>query len=202
MGQVRRYQEPVAQSNRVVNEDVELLARIRNGAVDDYAEIVRRHQAQVFAIVGRFERDPHHCQDLAQETFIKAWRALDQFDGRVPFQHWLAKIAVHTALDHLRRRRRARNEVGFDDLGEDALEWLRAPASDPAPGQARELLDLAMRALSPVERLVITLQGIEGRTVREISELTGSSGVAVRVRAFRARAKLRRALEQLEKRVP
>ena len=92
------------------------------------------------------------------------------------------------------------NEIGLPELGDDALDWLRGDGESNAlaAGQARELLELAMRDLSPAERLVITLREIEGCSVKEISKLTGSSGVAVRVRAMRARTKLRRALEQLE----
>lgn len=185
----------------MVNDDAELLARIRSGATDDFAEIVRQHQSRVFAILHRYERDAHRLEDLAQETFVKVWRALDQYDGRAPFEHWLSKIAVHVALDHLRRRKRTQNEVGLPELGEDALEWLHTKEDEGEleANHAREILDVAMRQLSPAERLVITLQEIEGRSVKEISALTGSSGVAVRVRALRARAKLRKALEQLER---
>lgn len=182
-----------------MNDDVELLARIRNGATDDYAEIVRRHQARVFAILHRYERDLHRVEDLAQETFVKAWRALTQFDGRAPFEHWLARIAVHTALDHLRREKHRRREIGLPELGEDVLDWLRSDAerNELESRHAAELLDLAMRELTPAERIVITLQELEGRSVNEICALTGSSSVAVRVRALRARGKLRRALEKL-----
>jgi len=88
-------------------------------------------------------------------------------------------------------------------LGDEALEWLRTeePRALEA-GQAAELLALAMRALSPAEQLVITLQELEGYSVKEICQRTGSSSVAVRVRALRARAKLRRALEALENQPP
>ena len=184
-----------------VSDDAELLARIRNGALDDFAELIQRHRPRVFGILHRYESDAQKLEDLAQETFIKVWRALDQFDGRAPFEHWLSRIAVRTAIDHLRRQRRIRNEIGLPELGEDALDWLRGDGESSAlyAGQAREILELAMRGLSPAERLVITLREIEGRSVKEISKLTGSSGVAVRVRALRARTKLRRALEQLEK---
>ena len=184
-----------------MSDDAELLARIRNGATDDFAEIVRRHQSRVFAILYRYERDHQRLEDLAQETFIKAWRSLAQFDGRAPFQHWLSRIAVNVALDHLRKQRRQRNEIALPDLGEDALEWLRC--DDEHSGldsrQAAELLALAMRDLSPAEQLVITMQELEGYSVKEICQRTGSSSVAVRVRAMRARGKLRRALERLEK---
>jgi RNA polymerase sigma-70 factor, ECF subfamily len=184
-----------------VNDDAELLERIRNGATDDFAGIIRRYQARVFAILYRYERDAHKVEDLAQETFVKVWRALDQFDGRAPFEHWLSKIAVRVALDHLRREKRRQNEIGLPELGDDALDWLRSgdEKDELDARNAAELLDLAMRALSPLDRVVITMQEIEGRSVKEICEATGASGVAVRVRALRARGKLRRALEKLMK---
>jgi len=184
-----------------VNDDAELLERIRNGATDEFAGIVRRHQGRVFAILHRYERDGHKVEDLAQETFVKAWRALDQFDGRAPFDHWLSRIAVRVALDHLRREKRRQNEVGLPELGDDALDWLRSEdEKNELDGRAAaELLDLAMRELSPLDRVVITMQEIEGRRVKEICAATGASGVAVRVRALRARGKLRRALGKLIK---
>ena len=184
-----------------MSDDAELLARIRNGALDEFGELVSRHQSRVFSILYRYERDQQRLEDLAQETFIKAWRALGQFDGRAPFEHWLSKIAIHVALDHLRKIRRLRNEIGFDDLGDETLEWLRSKDERNELGslQATELLELAMRELSPAERVVITMQELEGRSVKEICKYTGCSSVAVRVRAVRARAKLRRALERIEK---
>jgi RNA polymerase sigma-70 factor (ECF subfamily) len=182
-----------------VSDDAELLVRIRNGASDDFAEVVQRHQSQVFAILYRYERDHQKLEDLAQETFIKAWRSLAQYDGRAPFAHWLSRIAVNVALDHLRRTRRQRSEIGLPELGEDALEWLRNEDehSELESRQAAELLAVAMRELSPAEQVVITMQELEGRSVKEICERTGSGSVAVRVRAMRARAKLRKALEKL-----
>ncbi len=183
-----------------MSDDAELLERIRGGATDDFAGIVRRHQARVFAVLHRYERDPHRVEDLAQETFLKAWRALAQFDGSAPFEHWISKIAAHTALDHLRREKRRKREIGLPELGEDALDWLGGDENRELDARgAAEILELAMRRLSPADRVVITMQEIEGRSVKEIAQAIGSSGVAVRVRAMRARAKLRRALEELMK---
>ena len=186
---------------RPVSDDAELLQRIRNGAQEEFAELVRRHQSHVFAILYRYERDHHRLEDLAQETFLKAWRSLDQFDGRAPFQHWLSKIAVHAALDHLRKQKRSQHEIGFPELGEDALDWLRNDdkQSELDANQAREILDAAMSRLSSEDQLVLTLLEIEDRSVKEISALTGWGLVTVRVRALRARARLRKALEGLEK---
>lgn len=169
---------------------------------EDFAAVVRHYQGRVVAVLYRYERDPHRLEDLAQETFVKAWRGLDTFDRRAPFEHWLSRIAVRVALDHLRREKRHRNEVALADLGEDALDWLHS-ADDHrqlAARDAAELLDLALRELPPMDRLVITLQTLEGRSVRDIAATLGISSVAVRVRAVRARLKLRRALEQIQAR--
>jgi RNA polymerase sigma-70 factor (ECF subfamily) len=182
-----------------VNDDDELLQRIRAGATDEFAELVRRHQPRVFGILYRYERDAQRVEDLAQETFVKAWRALEQFDRRAPFEHWISRIAVRTALDHLRREKRRKSDVALPDLGDDALDWLRSPdeKSELESRDAAEVLHRAMRELSPPDRVVITMLELEGRSVKEIAAAMGVSGLAVRVRAVRARAKLKRALEKL-----
>ena len=186
---------------QAVTDDAELLERIRSGSPDDFAEIVRRHQSRVFAILHRYERDAQRVEDLAQETFVKAWCALGQFDGRAPFEHWISRIAVRTALDHLRKEKKRRNEIGLPELGEDALDWLQSGdgKNELDSRSAAELLDVAMRELSPPDRVMITMQEIEGYSVKEIAAAIGASGMAVRVRAVRARAKLKLILEKLVK---
>lgn len=183
----------------MIDQDAELLARIRNGATDEFSELVQRHQSQVFAILYRYERDRHTLEDLAQETYLKAWRSLSKFDGRAPFAHWLSRIAVNVALDHLRKIRRQKNEVSLAELGDEALDWLRNPdeRQELDSPQAAELLAVAMRELSPAEQVVLTLQELEGHSIKEICARTGSSSVAVRVRAMRARKKLRTALQRM-----
>jgi RNA polymerase sigma-70 factor (ECF subfamily) len=181
--------------------DADLIARVLSRE-DQHAfgELVRRYQSPVRAFLARLARgDAHLADDLAQETFLKAWRALGQFDGRAPFEHWISRIAVHTALDHLRREKRHKNEIGFPDLGEDALDWLRSPEekNELAARDAAEVLHRALDQLAPADRVVITMQELEGRSVKEIAAVLGVSGIAVRVRAVRARAKLKHALERL-----
>jgi RNA polymerase sigma-70 factor, ECF subfamily len=187
---------------RVPIDETVLLQRICEGAPDDFVEIVRSHQSRVFAILSRYERDAHLVEDLAQETFVKAWRALRQFDGRAPFEHWLSRIAVRVAIDHLRARRD--REVRFTDLGDAALDWLHDPDPKcaPEPREAREILEFAMHKLAPEDRLVLTMLEIEEYSVKEICARTGWSSIVVRVRAFRARAKLRDALMEMEQPAP
>jgi RNA polymerase sigma-70 factor (ECF subfamily) len=194
-------EEPAGRPNQSsAAEDVALLGRIKAGSTEEFAEIVRRYQNRVFSILYRYERDAQRLEDLAQETFVKVWRALDQFDGRAPFEHWLSKIAVRTALDHLRRERKFKQEIGLPELGEDALDWLRTgnEKSELDSRSAAEILWLALRDLSPTDQMIITMQELEGRSVKEISAVLNISGVAVRVRAVRARLKLKNALTKLE----
>jgi len=189
---------------RMLDPDAELIDRIRNGADDDFAALVQRHQSHVFGLLYRYERDWQKLEDLAQETFVKAWRALATFDGRAPFQHWLTRIATRVALDHLRKQRRRRAEVELEALGEDVLDWLAGAhgRDDLQAAQAAELLALALAELAPADRIVITMQELEGHSVNEIARHLGSNGVAVRVRAMRARARLRKILKRLSTQRP
>jgi RNA polymerase sigma-70 factor (ECF subfamily) len=196
----RAMTKPDAGLSQAAQDEIVLLRRIRDGSGDEFAEIIRRHQSRVFAILSRYERDAQLVEDLAQETFLKAWRGLKQFDGRAPFEHWLSRIAVHVAIDHIRARRD--REVRFSDLGDDAQEWLQnLHPSGPEPRAAREILDLAMQKLSAEDRLVLTMLEIEEYSVKEICARTGWTSIMTRVRAFRARAKLKEALLELEESV-
>ena len=159
-----------------------------------YAELVQRHKGRVLGTCSRFARDSQQLDDLSQEVFLRAWRKLGSFRGDAPFEHWLARLTITTCYDFLRRERRHRDQVSLDqfpfemrDAGIDATI---------AAGQARELLDWAMRRLSAEEQLVVTLLEIEERTVREIAAQTGWSESNVKVRAFRARARLKEILNR------
>ncbi|MBL67496.1 MAG: RNA polymerase subunit sigma-24 [Verrucomicrobiales bacterium] len=179
--------------------DADLVARVRAGDNEVFALLVERHQQQVFAILSRYERDRHRVEDLAQDTFLKAWKGLEQYRASAPFQHWISRIAVNVALDHIRRATRRIRETGFDDLGDAPLDWLRSENSerDVEKAEACELLGYLLAQLSEDDRKVITLQSIEGWSVDDISRLTGWSSVSVRVRAHRARGRLRNALRAM-----
>ena len=148
-------------------------------------------------------------EDLAQEIFVKLFDRLPQYVARpgVPFEHWLSRLAVRTCLDALRAERR-RPEWRHADLSEDELAWLEHLVSDDAAppdasaAGARELVQKLLGQLSAPDRLVITLLDLEQKSVKDISALTGWSVTLVKVRAFRARRKLRRLAATLEQETP
>lgn len=143
-------------------------------------------------------------EDLAQEIFLKIFTNLGQYRGVVPFEHWVSRVAVTTCLDKLRAQKR-RPEWRWADLSEAEAEVLDAVLSDeksPNAGQAsvaREVIEKLMDTLNPEDRLVVTLLDLEDRSVAEIQKITGWSATLVKVRAFRARLKMKKQLARLEK---
>lgn len=174
-------------------DDESLVRATLAGSEEAFADLIRRHKGRVCGTCSRFARDPHQLEDLAQDVFLRAWRKLDRFRGDAPFEHWLARLTTTTCYDFLRRERRHREQVSLDaspvelrDGGIDAAV---------AAGHARELLAWAMRRLSAEERLILTLLELEERSVREIASQTGWSESNVKVRAFRARERLKMILD-------
>jgi RNA polymerase sigma factor (sigma-70 family) len=166
--------------------------------------LVAEHYALVNRIVRANLPKMAEEQDLAQEIFLKMFAGLNTFDGRVPFTHWLSRVAVNVCVDAQRARRR-RPEMRWSDLTVEEAEVLTATLADQntlhpaAPLAARELLSKLLETLGAEDRLVLRLLVYEEKSVAEIRELTGWSAALIKVRAFRARLKLRRQLARLEK---
>lgn len=178
--------------------DEALVAATLAGDEAAFAEIVGRHKRRVFGTASRFARDPQQLEDLAQEIFLRAFRHLGKFRGEAPFEHWLARLAVSACYDFLRRERRVREQTSLDAL---TLEFHDpAPDAERSARAAREVLARAMLQLSPDEQLIVTLCELEERTIRETALLTGWSEGNVKVRAFRARERLRKILENTDDR--
>lgn len=165
--------------------------------------LVEKYSPRVFCTVRRHARREEEVQDIAQEIWVKAYEKLSSYRGDAPFDHWLMRIAVRTCYDFLRKHQRNR-EASFSDLTESETAWLenfaRAPDRCEEHGDAaRLLLDRLLQQLSPAARMVITLLEIEEKSVKEISQLTGWSIPLVKVRAFRARAEMRKALAKISR---
>jgi len=134
--------------------------------------------------------------------FIKIFQKLDQFSGKVPLEHWVSRVAINTCLNQIEAEK-VRPEFRHADLSEEevaVVQNLNATNEDLAPDQrlaARDLVERLLIALKPAERLLIDLLYLQQRSIAEIRALTGWSAPLVKVRAFRARKKMKEHLKEL-----
>ncbi len=191
----------MADSAAVERTDAELIAAVLNGETASFEPLVKKYQPRVFATARRYARRESEVEDIVQEVFLKAFQKLRSFRGDAPFEHWLMRLAVRTCYDFLRAHRRNR-EMSFADISDEESDWLERFGANPSDASeqaaaARELVERLLAQLSPAARLVLTLLEIEDRSVKEIAALTGWSLSVVKIRAFRARAEMRKCLEKL-----
>jgi RNA polymerase sigma factor (sigma-70 family) len=143
-------------------------------------------------------------EDLAQDIFLKMFTRLDQYQGNVPFTHWVSRIAMTTCIDSLRAQQR-RPEFRWADLSETEAEVLNnvlTNESDVDVGDAmesRELVEKLLSQVKPEDRMVLQLLDLEQKSLAEISKITGWNTTLIKVRAFRARKKLRKLFIELKK---
>jgi RNA polymerase sigma-70 factor (ECF subfamily) len=143
-------------------------------------------------------------EDLAQTIFAKIFVHIDQYSGAVPFEHWVSRVAVNTCFNALRSER-CRPELRMADLTAEEADVLEQVVStDKAPNPAEQLAarDLAHRmleTLSPKDRLILSMLDLEERSVQEVREFTGWNVSVIKVRAFRARTKLRKQFAKVMK---
>ena len=184
-------------AGKSLREDGELVHRIRQGDSERFAELIERHQRHVGRIVGR--RVPADLvPEVVHDVFVRAYVNLAQFSDGVPFEHWLAGIAVRACYDFWRDQ--ARSDVPVSTLTAEHQRWIEQTLSTQSDRQfqdqtskreAAEILEWALRRLSPEDRAVLTLVHLDGYSVRETAHLLGWSVVNVKVRAYRARRALR-----------
>ena len=171
-----------------------ILARVAQGDEAAARDLVVYGSPLVMSIC-RAHRPRHlGVDDLAQEVFLTMFTRLDRYEARpgIPFMAWLSRLAVNVCLDVLRAESRRPRLT----LGEEAAVWFDTLVGGPSAATAsalaaRELVDELLAELEPADRLVLTLLDLEERSVAEITELTGWSQTATKVRAFRARRKLK-----------
>lgn len=181
--------------------DSELIVAVLKGDAASFEPLVQKYQPRIFATARRYARRESEVEDIVQEIFVKAFQKLSSFRNEAPFEHWLMRLAVRTCYDFLRGHQRNR-ETSFTELSEPETDWLERFVAEPSSASedasaARELVNRVLDQLSPANKLVITLLEIEDRSVKEISELTGWSVPLVKVRAFRARAEMKKILARM-----
>jgi RNA polymerase sigma-70 factor (ECF subfamily) len=182
--------------------DAEIIRRVLAGETERFGVLVTRHQSRLFALARRYLRREEDVADLVQDVLVKAFSRLDSWRGEAPFEHWLMRMATRACLDALRSQRRQR-EDSLCDLSAEEHDWLDRHVASPERGDhraeaARSLVGKVFEQLSPTHRLVLTLLELEDRSVKEISCMTGWSQTLVKVRAFRARAEMKRILSRLQ----
>src|SRR5580704_3542746 len=183
--------------------EAQLIAAVLKGDRASFEPLVQKYSPRVFVTARRYARRESEVEDIAQEVWLKAYEKLGSYRGEAPFEHWLMRLTVRTCYDFLRGHQRNR-ELSFSDLSEPENDWLDRFVSQPETASvdadaARLLVARLLERLSPQARLVITLLEIEDRPVKEIARLTGWSVPLVKVRAFRARAEMRKCLARLAK---
>jgi RNA polymerase sigma-70 factor, ECF subfamily len=175
------------------NMDLELVRRVQRGDSAAFDLLVRKYQHRTVALIGRYIHDWSECQDVAQDTFLRAYRALGNFRGDAQFSTWLHRIAVNTAKNHLvaHKRRPPGEDIDIDDA-ENFESGLRLRDNDTPERELmrQEMEQTVMRAVEalPEElRAAITLREVEGLSYEEIAEQMQCPIGTVRSRIFRAR---------------
>lgn len=178
------------------------VGKARQGDESAAREILARLHPLVLKLVRAHRSRRVDEEDLVQTVFMKVFAKLDQFSGTVPIEHWVSRIAVNTCFKVLQHER-VRPEIRLADLTEaearvvECLTGNQDELPESADVFSRELLDRLLGGLSAKDRLVVTLLNLEQRSVAEVCQVTGWSRPRVKVRAFRARQKMKGLLERL-----
>ncbi|HLK40852.1 MAG TPA: sigma-70 family RNA polymerase sigma factor [Polyangiaceae bacterium] len=172
--------------------DRELADRAREGDEQAFAELVRRHHPRVHRLAAHMLRDPIEAEDVAQETFIRAYRAIGRFDGRSEPYTWFYRITVNLALNVLRARRSQRRaSEGLDDFDGVVQEEALHGAPDAADRQLYAALSQGIDTLSETLRTTLVLVCIDGRSHEEAAAILGAPEGTIAWRVHEARRKLR-----------
>ena len=174
--------------------DAELVIRARGGDRSAFEELVRRHADRLHAVVVRLVDDDHDAQEVTQQAFLRAWRAMPKFKGDAQFFTWLYRIGVNEA-----NRRLA---LGARGPGQDSLHEIAHEPHDRRPGPARtteqrdlaRALEQAVRALHPDHRTALVLRDIEGLSTTQAAEIMDLGEAAFKSRLHRARMTVRDAV--------
>ncbi|HMA84857.1 MAG TPA: RNA polymerase sigma factor [Desulfosalsimonadaceae bacterium] len=182
--------------------DIDIVRRVLAGDVNAFEKLVTRYQAYVFSIV-RKHVPLENVEAVAHDIFVRAYRSLPGYGQQSEFAKWLAGISVRTCAGFWRERYR-RREVPVSRLGDAHRQWLDTIMADESvqkfqrdgrQQEAREILERALSQMGAQERMVLSLIHFEGCSVKEAAALMGVSAANVKIRAFRARKKLKKLLE-------
>jgi RNA polymerase sigma-70 factor (ECF subfamily) len=182
-----------------------LVRRAQSGDEAAFREIVERYQSKVFSIIHGIVRQRNDVEDIAQQVFTKVYFSIRNFDFRSSLITWIYKITVNECFDYLRKKK-VRKLVYESDLSEDEVRRVentepsvdRQPAADVTLARRDYVVKLLAR-VSEEERNLLMLKEVEGRSVEELAEMTGMNENTIKVKLFRARQKLVKAAQRLDR---
>ena len=188
-------------NSKMDTTDKELIAEVLEGNPESFEPLVVKYQPRVFAIARRYARREDEVEDIVQTVFMKAYTKLSSYRGDAPFEHWLMRTATFTCYDFLRKHQRNR-EWNATDLSTEENEWLENMGVDTTEKEANQsaakaLVDRLLESLKPDDRMIITMLDLEQKSVKEIAKLTDFTESNVKVRAHRARDKMKKILINL-----
>lgn len=186
-----------------VDDDQQLVKRVQNGDKRAFDLLVLKYQHRILGLVVRFVHDPHEAQDVTQEAFIKAYRALANFRGDSAFYTWLYRIAINTAKNHLvsRNRRPPSSDVDSSDAefydGDHGLKDMASPERLMLRDEIDETVQHSIKQLPENLRRALTLREFDGLSYEDIATVMQCPVGTVRSRIFRAREAVDNALRPL-----
>jgi RNA polymerase sigma-70 factor (ECF subfamily) len=181
--------------------DVEDVERALAGDPDAYRGLLARHGKRVHDVARRMLRDAGHAEDITQQAFLNAWKALERFDTARPFRHWILRITTNLCRNHLASRKVRHRLLGARG-GDDDVPDIQAAPEVPDPLEATAALDPRLRRaiedLPPHHRLAVVLRYLHGLSIEGVSEVTGLPQNTIKTHLHRGRATLRKLLEMPE----
>jgi RNA polymerase sigma-70 factor (ECF subfamily) len=177
----------------------ELVKKSQLGDRSAFEQLVLRHQELVFSLSYKLTGNREMANDVAQEAFIRAWKAIEKFRGDSTFSTWIYRITVNTAWT-LRKKAKKHNTLNIDDTYEPiVIDEKKDPEMVAINSDLSSVLSKALNNLPVEQRIIVELKNIEGRSHKEIADYLDISVTAAKVRLHRAHQKLRQILEDVER---
>jgi RNA polymerase sigma-70 factor, ECF subfamily len=188
-------------------DETALVAQARTGDSNAFTQLVNRYENSIFRLARHITQSPEDAEDILQETFLKAYEHLDEFQGHSKFYTWLVRIAVNQSLMKLRKRRTDKSvsldetfDTGEENLTREIAVWEENPEQTYSREEIRDILEKAVESLPPIFRTVFALRDIEELSTEETAAVLNLSVPAVKSRLLRARLRLREKLTRYFKR--
>ncbi len=183
------------------NEE-ELLISLKNGNREKFAELVELTSDKIYRLALKMMSNEQDAEDVLQETYIKAFRSLDKFEGKSRLTTWLYRIAVNEALMQLRKKHPLFVPIGEPEESEDGslpqpveiVDWCCLPEKEMLSDETKKHLDSAIQKLSPLNRTVFLLRDVSDLSTKEAAEILETTESNIKTRLFRARMQLREEL--------